>query len=156
MDSSFLSGANAVFIAEMHKAWSDNPGSVDPQWAQWFQSIGALSEEAEYQPDWGKGPSQVVGAHDPEASIKAVAKGITGNRDLIAGDLRSATLDSLRAIMLVRAYRIRGHLLAQLDPLDLQEKEIHPELDPASYGFTEEDYDRPIFINHVLWLETTT
>ncbi len=156
MDSSFLSGANAVFIAEMHKAWSDNPGSVDPQWAQWFQSIGALSEEAEYQPDWGKGPSQVVGAHDPEASIKAVAKGITGNRDLIAGDLRSATLDSLRAIMLVRAYRIRGHLLAQLDPLDLQEKEIHPELDPASYGFTEEDYDRPIFINHVLGLETAT
>jgi 2-oxoglutarate dehydrogenase E1 component len=156
MDSSFLSGANAVFIAEMHKAWSDNPGSVDPQWAQWFQSIGALSEETEYQPDWGKSPTQVVGAHDPEASIKAVAKGITGDRDLMAGDLRSATLDSLRAIMLVRAYRIRGHLLAQLDPLDLQEKEIHPELDPTSYGFTEEDYDRPIFINHVLGLETAT
>jgi 2-oxoglutarate dehydrogenase E1 component len=70
--------------------------------------------------------------------------------------LRSATLDSLRAIMLVRAYRIRGHLLAQLDPLDLQEKEIHPELDPATYGFGPEDFDRPIFINHVLGLETAT
>ena len=130
MDSSFLSGANAVFIAEMHKAWSANPGNVDPEWADWFQSIGALASEPEYQPDWGTNPTQVIGAHDPEASIKAVAKGITGDRDLMAGDLRSATLDSLRAIMLVRAYRIRGHLLAQLDPLDLQEKEIHPELDP--------------------------
>jgi len=156
MDSSFLSGANAVFIAEMHKAWSANPGNVDPEWAEWFQSIGALASETEYQPDWGNSPTQVVGAHDPEASIKAVAKGITGDRDLMAGDLRSATLDSLRAIMLVRAYRIRGHLLAQLDPLDLQEKEIHPELDPATYGFGEEDYDRPIFINHVLGLETAT
>jgi 2-oxoglutarate dehydrogenase E1 component len=58
--------------------------------------------------------------------------------------------------MMVRAYRIRGHLLAQLDPLDLQEKEIHPELDPATYGFGPEDFDRPIFINHVLGLETAT
>ncbi len=156
MDASFLSGANATFIAEMHKSWSENPSQVDPQWAAWFQSIGALAEDGETHPDWGRGPSQVVGAHDPEASIKAVAKGITGNRDLMAGDLRSATLDSLRAIMLIRAYRIRGHLLAQLDPLNLQEKEIHPELDPLSYGFTENDFDRPIFINHVLGLETAT
>ena len=140
----------------MHKAWSANPASVDLEWAEWFQSIGALASEKEYHPDWGNNPTQVVGAHDPEASIKAVAKGITGDRDLMAGDLRSATLDSLRAIMLVRAYRIRGHLLAQLDPLDLQEKEIHPELDPATYGFGPEDFDRPIFINHVLGLETAT
>ena len=156
MDTSFLSGANATFIAEMHKAWSDNPASVDQQWADWFSSIGTLSDDGEAVPDWGSGPSQVVGANDPEASIKAVAKGIAGDRDLMAGDVRSATLDSLRAIMLIRAYRIRGHLLAQLDPLQLSEEEIHPELDPATYGFTAEDYDRPIFINHVLGLEIAT
>ena len=156
MDTSFLSGANATFIAEMHKAWSDNPASVDQQWADWFSSIGTLSDDGEAVPDWGSGPSQVVGANDPEASIKAVAKGIAGDRDLMAGDVRSATLDSLRAIMLIRAYRIRGHLLAKLDPLQLSEEEIHPELDPATYGFTAEDYDRPIFINHVLGLEIAT
>ena len=156
MDMSFLSGANATFIAEMHKAWSDNPASVDQQWADWFSSIGTLSDDNEDVPDWGSGPSQVVGANDPEASIKAVAKGIAGDRDLMAGDVRSATLDSLRAIMLIRAYRIRGHLLAKLDPLQLSEEDIHPELDPATYGFTEADYDRPIFINHVLGLEIAT
>ena len=156
MDTSFLSGANATFIAEMHKAWSDNPASVDQQWADWFSSIGTLSDDNEDVPDWGSGPSQVVGANDPEASIKAVAKGIAGDRDLMAGDVRSATLDSLRAIMLIRAYRIRGHLLAKLDPLQLSEEDIHPELDPATYGFTEADYDRPIFINHVLGLEIAT
>ena len=156
MDTSFLSGANATFIAEMHKAWSDNPASVDQQWADWFSSIGTLSDDNEDVPDWGSGPSQVVGANDPEASIKAVAKGIAGDRDLMAGDVRSATLDSLRAIMLIRAYRIRGHLLAKLDPLQLSEEDIHPELDPATYGFIEADYDRPIFINHVLGLEIAT
>ena len=156
MDSSFLSGANATFIAEMHKVWSENPAKVDAQWAEYFATLGALSIEEERRPSWGVAPSQVVGAHDPDASIKAVAKGIAGNRDLLAGDVRSATLDSLRAIMLIRAYRIRGHLLAKLDPLGLQEKEIHPELDPATYGFDEGDYDRPIFINFVLGHEIAT
>ena len=156
MDSTLLSGANATFIAEMHNAWSENPHSVDPEWASYFATIGDLTSDTEARPSWGKAPSQVVGAHDPDASIKAVAKGIAGNRDLLAGDVRSATLDSLRAIMLIRAYRIRGHLLADLDPLGLQEKEIHPELDPATYGFDEGDYDRPIFINYVLGQEIAT
>ena len=156
MDTSFLSGANATFIAEMHRAWTDNPASVDQQWADWFSSLGTLSDDVEAVPDWGSGPSKIIGANDPEASIKAVAKGIAGDRVLMAGDVRSATLDSLRAIMLIRAYRIRGHLLAKLDPLKLGEEEIHPELDPATYGFTEEDFDRPIFINYVLGLEIAT
>ena len=156
VDTSFLSGSNATFIAEMQREWAQNPHSVAPEWADWFSSIGALSDNIEIRPDWGNAPTQVVGAHDVQASIKAVAQGIAGNRDLMADDVRSATLDSLRAIMLIRAYRIRGHLLAHLDPLKLQEKEVHPELDPASYGFTEHDMDRPIFINHVLGLETAT
>ena len=156
MDSTVLSGANATFLAEMHKAWSENPGAVDPQWADYFATIGSMADEIEARPSWGKQASQVIGAHDVDASIKAVAKGIAGNRDLLAGDVRSATLDSLRAIMLIRAYRIRGHLLADLDPLGLQEKEIHPELDPATYGFGEADYDRPIFINFVLGHEIAT
>lgn len=156
MDSTLLFGTNATFIAEMHATWSKNPNAVDPEWAAYFATLGELTAEVETRPSWGKAPSQVVGAHDPDASIKAVAKGIAGNRDLMAGDVRSATLDSLRAIMLIRAYRIRGHLLANLDPLGLQEKEIHPELDPATYGFGEGDYDRPIFINYVLGQEIAT
>ena len=75
---------------------------------------------------------------------------------LLGGDIRQASLDSLRAIMLIRAYRIRGHLKARLDPLGLEPPTPHPELDPAHYGFTEEDWDRPIFINNVLGLETAT
>ena len=58
--------------------------------------------------------------------------------------------------MLIRAYRVRGHLNADLDPLGLTEKNYHPELDPKHYGFDESDYARPIFIDGVLGMETAT
>ena len=156
MDDSFLSGSNATIILELHSLWSKDPSSVDSNWAQWFEDLGKISNEVEDLPNWGKTKSKIINAEDPENSIKAVAKGIAGNRSLMAGDVRSATLDSIRAIMIIRAYRIRGHLLADLDPLNLQNREIHPELDPATYGFTNKDYDRPIFINYVLGKETAT
>ena len=66
--------------------------------------------------------------------------------------IQRAVLDSIRALMIIRAYRIRGHLAADLDPLGMTERGSHPELDPASYGFTEADMDRPIFIDNVLGL----
>ncbi|HDO51748.1 MAG TPA: 2-oxoglutarate dehydrogenase E1 component, partial [Rhizobiales bacterium] len=68
----------------------------------------------------------------------------------------SATRDSVRALMMIRSYRVRGHLAADLDPLGLEKKEAHPELDPASYGFTGRDLDRRIFLDHVLGLEFGT
>jgi 2-oxoglutarate dehydrogenase E1 component len=71
-------------------------------------------------------------------------------------EVRRATMDSVRALMLIRAYRMRGHLAADLDPLKLKAPGTHPELDPASYGFTEADYDRSIYLDKVLGLETAT
>jgi len=55
--------------------------------------------------------------------------------------------------MLIRAYRIRGHLIADIDPLGMRDQTPHPELDPKSYGFAEADMDRPIFIDQVLGLQ---
>ena len=158
LDYSFLSGANATFIAEMNEAWRRDPKSVSASWNSYFEELDAVGEDASIPdgPSWGRSPSRVVGAIDPDASIKAVAAGHVSGRSMNARDIRAATLDSLRAVMLIRAYRIRGHLIAKLDPLDLEEKPLHPELDPASYGFGEDDWDRPIFINYVLGIETAT
>ena len=55
--------------------------------------------------------------------------------------------------MLIRAYRMRGHMEANLDPLGLAHKDKHPELDPSTYGFTAEDMDRTIFINYYLGMK---
>jgi 2-oxoglutarate dehydrogenase E1 component len=159
IDFSLLSGANATFIAEMNRAWRADPKSVDQNWNAYFQAFGDLAEagdDVEAGPSWGRDQSRVVGAVDPDASIKAVAKGHVTGRMINAADMRAATLDSLRAVMLIRAYRIRGHLIANLDPLALEDMSLHPELDPKSYGFGDDDWDRPIFIDHVLGLETAT
>ena len=159
IDLSLLSGANATFIAEMNRAWRADPKSVDQNWNAYFEAFGDLAyggDEAESGPSWGRAPSRVIGAADPDASIKAVAEGHVSGRTMNATDMRAATLDSLRAVMLIRAYRIRGHLIADLDPLSLEDKPLHPELDPKSYGFGDDDWDRPIFIDHVLGLETAT
>ena len=159
IDLSLLSGANATFIAEMNRAWRADPKSVDQNWNAYFEAFGDLAyggDEAESGPSWGRAPSRVIGAIDPDASIKAVAEGHVSGRTMNATDMRAATLDSLRAVMLIRAYRIRGHLIADLDPLSLEDKPLHPELDPKSYGFGDDDWDRPIFIDHVLGLETAT
>ena len=67
--------------------------------------------------------------------------------------VNQATRDSIRALMMIRAYRTRGHLHAKLDPLGLAPPTDAEELHPSSYGFTEADYDRPIFIDGVLGLE---
>ena len=159
IDLSLLSGANATFIAEMSRAWRADPKSVDQNWNAYFQAFGDLAQagdDIDAGPSWGREQSRVIGAVDPDASIKAVAKGHVSGRMINAADMRAATLDSLRAVMLIRAYRIRGHLIANLDPLALEDKSLHPELDPKSYGFGDHDWDRPIFIDHVLGLETAT
>ncbi len=158
-DLTFLSAANATFIAEMNAAWRRDPSTVDPRWARYFEQLNAIGDtsvEIDKGPSWARNASRIVGATDPADSINAVAAGHAAGRRMNADDMRAATLDSLRAVMLIRAYRIRGHLIANLDPLSLENKPLHPELDPATYGFTDEDWDRPIFINYVLGLETAT
>ena len=158
-DLTFLSAANATFIAEMNAAWRRDPSTVDARWASYFEQLNAIgdsSAEIDRGPSWARNESRIVGATDPAESVNAVAAGHAAGRRMNADDMRAATLDSLRAVMLIRAYRIRGHLIADLDPLSLENKPLHPELDPATYGFTDEDWDRPIFINYVLGLETAT
>ncbi len=64
-----------------------------------------------------------------------------------------ATIDSIRALMLIRAYRVRGHLAANLDPLGIEKRGAHSELEPSHYGFGPADLDRLIYIDNVLGFE---
>ena len=64
--------------------------------------------------------------------------------------LKQNLKQSIRASTLVRAYRIRGHLLASLDPLGLQVRKEHPELKPTTYGFNDQSKKRKIFLDGTL------
>jgi len=52
-----------------------------------------------------------------------------------------------RVLQLINAYRVRGHLVADLNPLGSDSVPYHPDLDPATYGFTLWDLDRPFITN---------
>jgi len=162
--SSFLSGANATYIAELYERYLADPESVDPAWRSFFAELkdGAEDIRADLQgpswgPSWNKTSRHVIGAPDPEAppqTAKKKGKEAGTEADLSQEAVRAHTLDSIRALMMIRAYRVRGHLEARLDPLGLSEPEPHPELDYHSYGFTDADLDREIFIDNVLGLES--
>ena len=165
--SSFLSGGNAAYIEGLHERFQQDPASVDQSWRDYF---AALQEPAAAHPSWARADwppmpkDDLTAALTGEWPVQAPARDAKAAGDKIAAlaqaqgvqlsddQIRRAVLDSIRAIMLIRAYRIRGHLAADLDPLGLRDRGNQPELDPASYGFTEADMDRPIFIDNVLGL----
>jgi 2-oxoglutarate dehydrogenase E1 component len=159
--TSFLWGGNAQFIEALYQSFLENPQAVDPQWRDFFASLEddrARAARAAQGASWGRrdggdGNGELTQAIEGEA--RAIAPKELKDR-LTNADIRRATLDSIRALMLIRAYRMRGHLAADLDPLKLRKQEAQPELDPASYGFETGDLDRPVFIDHVLGLESAT
>jgi 2-oxoglutarate dehydrogenase E1 component len=151
--ASFLTGTNNAFIAELYAHYLEDPASVDASWRGYFADLdedeAALTAELK-GPAWSRTPPPSIIANGKSAAPAPVASAVT------TADFRGAAHDSIRALQLIRSYRVRGHLLAKLDPLGLQQPGHHPELDPASYGFTEADWDRPIYIDNVLGFESAT
>ena len=171
--SSFLYGGNATYIEDLYSRFKTDPASIDPTWASYFGRLEDTSADVAANadgPSWGRSDwpqtanGDLVSALDGNWGEIVVKTGAaltkkaaeTGAPAPTPVDVMQSTRDSIRAIMMIRAYRMRGHLHADLDPLKLKQDESAPELDPATYGFTEADYDRKIFIDHVLGLEFAT
>ncbi|MBU2960896.1 2-oxoglutarate dehydrogenase E1 component [Citreicella sp. C3M06] len=174
--SSFLQGVNAEYLEQMYARYANDPAAVDEAWADFFKALGddetnvkAEAAGASWQrADWPPAPTDDITAAltgewpvmpiaeakgaGKKIADKAAATGVKVSDDQI----KRAVLDSIRALMIIRAHRIRGHLAADLDPLGLHGREPHPELDPKAYGFTEADMDRPIFIDNVLGLQVAS
>ncbi len=161
--STYLSGANGAFIAELYERWRKDPNAVDASWQAVFDGLAedAASVGAEISgPSWARAPrARLIGVADSDAPVRKngkAANGAVAEKPVSLEQIQAATRDSVRALMLIRAYRIRGHLEANLDPLGLKTPDRHPELEPATYGFSEADMDRPIFIDGVIGLTNPT
>jgi len=170
--TSFLYGANASYIDDLYARYEADPKSVDAEWQSFFQS---LKDDAADVGENARGPSwrrsdwprpertDLTAALDSDwtetskaISTKVKTKAQTSGVELSTADVERATRDSIRALMLIRAYRARGHFHADLDPLGLQPPNDEEELNPGTYGFGEGDLDRPIFLDKVLGLEFGT
>ncbi|MFK7876305.1 MAG: 2-oxoglutarate dehydrogenase E1 component [Paracoccaceae bacterium] len=168
--SSFMQGHNAEYLEQMYARYATDPNAVDESWQAFFKALGddevSVKREATgpswARTDWPPMPGDdlhgaLTGEYAPEevkaAGTKIKAKAAEKNIEVSEDQIKRAVLDSIRTLMIIRAYRIRGHLAADLDPLGMREQTAHPELDPKSYGFAESDMDRPIFIDNVLGLQ---
>ena len=158
--TSFLHGANATYVEEMFKKYSDDPSSVPNDWGIFFKNIKDEGlNSSTYSADWAKSDLKVqngdlISAMDSNWSSlpeKIIKKNISYSVD----EIQQATLDSIRALRLIRAFRVNGHLIADLDPLQLSQKNHHPELDYRNYGFNESDLEKSIFIDGSLGLDNT-
>ncbi len=166
--TSFLYGGNAAYLENLHARYDADPRSVDAEWQEFFKALkdehadvaknaGGPSWQRPNLPqasseliaaltgDWG----ELERAAGDKIKARAQAKGV----EISAADVQQATRDSIHALMLIRAYRIRGHFHAKLDPLNLEPEKNEEELDPRSYGFNDADLDRKIFLDKVLGLE---
>jgi len=152
MNDSFLNSANAPYVAELYFKFTQSPNSIDESWKSFFSSLNEdeLSIISDFGgPEWKKRDTSVI----DDISFDKVIRSSSG---VDFYSFKTSTLDSIRALRIIRAYRINGHLIANLDPLNLHEKNYHPELDYKSYGFSENDLDREIFIDGSLGLERAT
>ena len=150
--TSFLAGNNSEFINELYSDYISDPSSLPHSWRNFFDG---LSDDEKLIYDNLRGPSWSPEKKIKKPSVKPQDKiNIEENSiDFDIKQIKQASKDSVRAIMLIRAYRIRGHLIANLDPLSIQKKEEHPELKLESYGFTKKDFNRKIFLDGVLGLQ---
>ena len=152
--TSFLAGNNSAFIEEYYSEYLKDSSKLPQGWKEFFDG---LKENKEIISKTLEGPSW--------APIKKIKKNNLDSEDLLKEDLlednkvedfpltEESAKNSIRAIMLIRAFRIRGHLIANLDPLGLMAREEHPELKLETYGFSKSDLSKKIFLDGVLGLQ---
>ena len=161
-----VEGVSPSFVEALYRRYAADPASVEASWQKWFGGL----EQAVEGPSWARpgwpptdtdaltaalDPTQMTAA-PKTAKVSAAAAPISAPAATIppAEDavLRAAS-DSIRAVMLIRSYRVRGHLGAKLDPLGLVQRPLPPDCEPEYHGFTAGDLDRPVYLGGFMGLE---
>ncbi|MBX9814970.1 MAG: 2-oxoglutarate dehydrogenase E1 component [Proteobacteria bacterium SG_bin5] len=160
-DVTEIAGVSPAFIETLERRFNRDPASVDPAWRGFFEGLGAAA------PSWARAnwpladtdeltaaldPAQMQPAAKPAKAAPAPAPAAAPDADTIA----RAAQDSIRAMMLIRTYRVRGHLAAKLDPLGIAKQELPADLTPEYHGFSGADLDRPIYLGGALGLQSGT
>ncbi|MDB3931789.1 2-oxoglutarate dehydrogenase E1 component [Candidatus Pelagibacter sp.] len=147
--TSFLTKSNSAFLEQMYLKYINKDLDLPSSWKNYFDDLG---DELDLVVNEIKGPSWAPIKKQINIVEKKPKKEVHSNvsvRNLISENNLQNNIDSIKAVELIRAYRLRGHLLAKLDPLGLKKTEYLEELHPEYYGFKKSDYKREIFLNGV-------
>ena len=159
-------GVSPAFVETLYAKFKADPSAVEAGWRQWFEGLESTATGPSWaNPRWPlKDTDALTAALDPtqmEPAPKPARGGAAAPAAAPApaastADIARAANDSIRAMLLIRTYRVRGHLAANLDPLGLSKQELPADLTPEYHGFTDADMDRPIYLGGTLGLEKAT
>jgi len=158
--TSFLNKSNSAFIEQMYLKYINNDSDLPKSWKEYFS--GTEDEMIEVikeinGPSWKKPFSKKIDTNEIKKKIEEQEqKNINANEKFNFQVVANSNKDSISAVALIRAYRLRGHLLANLDPLEMMKSEYLDELHPEYYGFKKNDYDKKIILNGVINKESST
>ena len=137
--TSFLHKANTSFIEEMYVKFIEGDTTIPQSWKSYFEDLGEdlndVIKEIE-GPNWK--PNKI--------KINLNQENLKESQKVNQINIK----DSIKAIALIRAYRINGHLIANLDPLGMMERKYMHELHPEDYGFKKDDFNRKIYLDSYL------
>ena len=146
--TSFLQGGNSLFIKELYLKYLKNPKSIPESWVEFFDGLDEDQEVVKKEilgPSWAPIKNKI----QEKDFIKDEQLPINGN-SVSQENYEKEKEQSVKAIALIRAYRIRGHLNANLDPLGMMERKYLHELHPADHGFKKEDYNKKIYLHEYM------
>jgi len=146
--TSFLQGGNSPFIEKLYLQYLKNPKKIPESWKDFFDGLDedqSIVKKEILGPSWAPTKNNLF-----EEGILEEKKD-TPNNNLVASESSEKEKQySVKAIALIRAYRIRGHLIANLDPLGMMKRKYLYELHPNDHGFKKENYNKKIYLNGYL------
>tara|TARA_B110000438_G_scaffold265864_1_gene279512 strand:- start:148 stop:3054 length:2907 start_codon:yes stop_codon:yes gene_type:complete len=149
--TSFLQGGNSLFIKELYLKYINDPKSIPESWLEFFNGLDEDQEVIKKEilgPSWAPKKNNNLKIDFKEKKEKVNVDQLEVNDKLITQkDYEKEKIQSVKAIALIRAYRIRGHLIANLDPLEMMERKYLHELHPDDHGFKKEDYNKKIYVH---------
>ncbi len=157
--TSFLNKANSAFIEQMYLKYINKDADLPESWLNYFKGIG---EELNIIVKEINGPSwspqkKKIDIDELQKKIETQEqKNFNTNEKFNFQIVANSNKDSISAVALIRAYRLRGHLLAKLDPLEMMKSDYLDELHPEYYGFKKDDYEKRIILNGVINQESST
>ena len=136
--TSFLQGGNSPFIKELYLKYLKDPETVPQSWIKFFDGLDEDQEVIKKEilgPSWNPSKNKNIENNFFKKDLKKSNDLISNGATITQESLEKEKEESVKAIALIRAYRIRGHLIANLDPLEMMERKYLHELHPADHGF---------------------
>ncbi|RYE04085.1 MAG: 2-oxoglutarate dehydrogenase E1 component, partial [Sphingomonadales bacterium] len=157
-------GVSPAFVETLYKKYKADPSGIEPGWRAWFEGLeGSAQGPSWKQANWPlTDTDSLTAALDPtqmEPAPKPAKGGAAAPAPKAAvseADIARAAGDSIRAMLLIRTYRVRGHLAANLDPLGLARQDLPEDLKTEYHGFGDDQLDTPIYLGGVLGLQWGT